>query len=1069
MLDIPSYKEDHISQIPALQFLIKLGYKYITPDETCRLRFNKNSNVLLEEILTEQLKKLNKINYKEKEYLFSENNIQSAVEALKNFPLKDGLIITNSKVYDLLSLGKSFEQIIDGDRKSYNIKYIDWENWENNVFHVCEEFEIQRGEDEKTYRPDIVLFVNGIPLVVIECKRPDLKDSLDEAISQSIRNQREDGIQKLFIYSQLLLALSTNEAKYATTGTSKEFWATWKEQFENNSEEVNFHKLLSGIKNAPLDAGTKKDLYSSRYRYVAEYFEQLESNKIFVNEQERLLYSLCRPERLLELIYKFIVYDAGEKKIARYQQYFTVKNLIQRIHVKEHGKRKGGVVWHTQGSGKSITMVMLAKSIALDNTIRNPRIMLVTDRIDLDEQIYRTFKSCGKELVQAKSGKHLANLINDNTREIITTLIDKFESAVKIKDFHNESSEIFVLVDEAHRSQYGFGNIKMMKVLPNACFIGFTGTPLTKKNKNTINRFGGLVQPTYTIDKAVEDKAVVPLLYEGRHAVQAVDEKPIDTYFDLVCKTLTEQQKTDLKKKFASADHLNESDQKIYRIAWDISMHFKTEWQGTQFKGQLATSSKLAAMKYKKYFDEIGLISSEVLISPPDEREGYEDIHEETDDKIIQFWKSMMQKYGNEKNYNEQIINSFKYDERPEIIIVVDKLLTGFDAPRNTVLYIAKNLREHSLLQAIARVNRLYEGKDFGYVIDYYGILGNLDEALTNYSALAEFDETDLKDTLISVNEEIQKLPQLHSQLWDIFKTIKNKKDGEAYEQLLSDDEKRDEFYKRISDFAKVLKIALSTYSFVEKTSDDEIKIYREDAKWFLNLRASVQKRYSDKVEYKQYESQIQRLIDTHITSTEILKITDPVNIFETEKFQEEVEKTIGTAAKADMIATRTQKAISEKMEEDPVFYKRFSVMLEEVIEQFRQKRINDIQYLAKVKEIKEFILNRTGDGIPEVLKDRDVAKAFYGISNEILKNTGIESEQIAAECGIMIDDIIKENLVVDWDSNEGIKNKIRQEIDDYLFNLKDEYDLNLTVADQDLIIEKSIEVAKHRYDKFRY
>lgn len=1066
-MNTPSFKEDHISQIPALQFLIKLGYTYLSPEESFRLRYNKSSNVILDEILIEQLRKINKISYKGKEYLFSESNIISAVEALKSFSLKDGLIRTNENVYDLLTLGKSFEQIIGGDRKSFNVRYIDWENFENNTFHVIEEFEVQREKSDLSYRPDIVLFVNGIPLVVIECKRPDLKDSLQAAISQNLRNQHEDGIQKLYIYSQILLSLSENEAKYGTTGTPLEFWSTWKEHLKSESAKSDYDKNILNIKNRACEIKEMSKLFSSRFKYVRDYFESLENENILVNEQDRLLYDICRPERLLDLVYKFIVYDAGEKKIARYQQFFTVKNALQRIRFKDQGKRTGGVVWHTQGSGKSITMVMLAKSIALDKAITNPRIILVTDRIDLDDQIYKTFTSCGKEVTQAKSGRHLMKLVNDNTEEIITTLIDKFEAAVKIRDFRNESSDIFVLIDEAHRSQYGFGNIQMLKVLPNACFIGFTGTPIMKSDKNTINKFGGLIEPTYTINKAVEDNAVVPLLYEGRHAVQEVDETPIDTYFELVCSTLTQQQKADLKKKYSSADHLNEADQKIYRIAWDISTHFKNEWHGTGFKAQLATSSKNAAMKYKEYLDEIGLITSEVLISPPDDREGYEDIDNEPNDKVLAFWKNMMKRFGNNETYNKQIINAFKKDESPEIIIVVDKLLTGFDAPRNTVLYIAKNLKEHNLLQAIARVNRLCEGKDFGYIIDYYGILGNLDQAMTSYSALADFDETDLENTLESVNTEIGRLPELHSHLWDVFKTIRNRQDLEAYEQLLADDAVREIFYKRLSDFARTLKIALSTLTFVQSTPNEKIDLYRNDAKMFLSLRASVQKRYSDKIEYKQYEAQIQRLIDTHITSSEIIKITDPVNIFETEKFQEEVEKAVGTAAKADMIATRTQKAISAKMDEDPAFYKKFSELLEQVIADFRAKRISDAEYLTKVKDLMQSVINRTGDELPAILEEKEIAKAYYGICLEILdayRNNGINPEQLSAECGIKIDDIIKTNMVVDFHSNNVIQNLIRQEIDDYLYSINDIHQLGLTIEQQDSIIEKSIEVAKHRY-----
>ena len=472
-------------------------------------------------------------------------------------------------------------------------------------------------------------------------------------------------------------------------------------------------------------------------------------------------------------------------------------------------------------------------------------------------------------------------------------------------------------------------------------------------------------------------------------------------------------------------------------------------------------------MKYKEYLDEIGKVDSEVLISGPDQREGQEEIDEPSKDKVQLFWKKMMNRFGNESVYNKQLINAFKNDDKPEIIIVVDKLLTGFDAPRNVVLYITKNLKDHNLLQAIARVNRLYEGKDFGYIIDYYGILGNLDKALTNYSALSDFDEEDLKNTLTSINEEIKKLPELHSQLWDIFKTIRGSEDVEKYQKLLADDALRDQFYSRLSEYSRTLKISLSSVSFNRDTPNEKIERYKDDAKFFLSLRSTVQKRYSDRIDYKQYEPQIQRLIDTHIKSNEIIKITDPVNIFEKEKFQIEVEKMSGLAAKADMIATRTAKSISEKIEEDPVFYKKFSKMLEDVIEEFRQKRISDAEYLSKVKDIMNSIINRTGDDLPEVLKGRDVAKAFYGICLESFDKqsfSGINKSDICSQLGITIDDIIKKNIVIDWHSNVVVQNKMRQEIDDYLFSLKDTQNIELPIDEHDIIIEKSLEIAKHRY-----
>ena len=1058
-----SFKENHISLVPALELLVKLGYTYLSPGEAEKQRRSRLSYVLLEDILESQLRELNTIHYRGEEYRFSNSNIQNAIKALKNFPLKDGLINTSQKVFDLLTLGKSFEENIKGDSRSFTLRYIDWEKPENNVFHVTAEFPVQRTGINQTYRPDIVLFINGIPVSVIEAKRPDITSSdntspIEQAISQHLRNQQPDGIMNLYIYTQVLAAICSNDAKYATTGTEKEYWFYWKEQ---SPDDEKLYKIV----NTSLGKDKRDTLFTGKYAYLKSYFAKKEENPVSVTAQDTLLYYVFAPERLIELTNKFTVYDEGTKKIARYQQYFAVKNTLERVRNLEGGQRQGGVIWHTQGSGKSLTMVMLAKSLAMEPAIQNPQIVLVTDRVDLDDQIYGTFKNCDRDVVQAKTGKHLGNLINSKTDKIITTVIDKFEAALKKGKVINDSPDIFVLVDESHRSQYGESHVRMRKVFPNACYIGFTGTPLMREDKNTAAKFGGFIDK-YTIDQAVEDNAVVPLLYEGREVVQDINQSPIDTYFDMISEPLTKYQKADLKKKFSRSDQLNEAEQKIYRIAWDVSFHFRYEWQNTGFKGQLTAPSKKLAVKYKKFFDEIGLISTEVLISGPDTREGYDSFYEEPDDAVVKFWKQVMHRFGTEKQYNEQIINAFKNSRKPEVIIVVDKLLTGFDAPRNVVLYITRSLKEHSLLQAIARVNRVFEGKDYGYIIDYYGILGELDQALNMYSSLSDFDEEDLEGTLTSVRDEIEKLPEKYSQLWDIFKTIENKYDEEAYEQLLGDQEVREEFYDRLSSFTRILKMALSTLEFVEKTPEETINKYKNDAKFFQQLRISVKRRYSDEIDYKQYEKQIQKLIDTHITSDEVMQLTDQVNIFEKEKFSEEVEKIEGKAAKADTIASRTKKTINEKIDEDPVFYKKFSKLLEEAINEWRQRRISDTEYLNRVTEVMNSVQKGADDSVPEKLKNKEVAQAFYRTVNEILKGKIPEDkeQEISAEIGLHIDKLINKHKIVDWQIMEDVKNKMSQDIEDFLFNMKDQNALNIGWDEIDEIIEKSLDIAKHRY-----
>ncbi|MFN7313497.1 MAG: type I restriction endonuclease subunit R [Bacteroidota bacterium] len=1073
-MDTPSFKEDHISQIPALQMLVNLGYTYLSPAEADKLRGAKTTHVLLEEVLRKQLKEINSIKVSAtKTALFTDENIEKGILALKNLPMNEGYIAACEKAYNLITLGQSLEQSIDGDKKSFTLQYIDWKNIHNNVFHVTEEFSVMRSTSKEHYRPDLVLFVNGIPLCIIECKRPDMKEPLKQAISQHLRNQQEDGIRSLYVYSQLTLSIATQEAAYATNATPEKFWAKWQEKFNTDEEERNFKNKLQELKNKPLTVSIKEQLFADRFKYVRQYFDALEQEEILPTEQDNYLFGLCNPHRLMDLVFNYILFDNGAKKVARYQQFFAIKKAMQRLKELDNGKRKGGVIWHTQGSGKSLTMVMLAQAIAMEPSIKNPKIILVTDRTDLDRQISETFRKCGKFVENATTGQRLVELLENKSDAVVTTIINKFNAAVKKISKPLDSPNIFVLVDEGHRTQHGIFNIDMQKTLPNACFIAMTGTPLFKKDKSTAAKFGGVID-AYTVDQAVIDKAVVPLLYEGRLAMQDVNASPIDTFFNMVSEPLTDYQKADIKKKFARFDHLNSAEQKMRMIAWNISYHFRENWQGTPFKAQLVCDKKANAIKYKEYLDEIGIVSSEVLISSIDEREGEDSAYEKSTEKVNQFWKRMMDEHGNAKTYEKNIINRFKNQKDPEIIIVVDKLLTGFDEPKNTVLYLTRNLQGHKLLQAIARVNRIYPDKEFGYIIDYYGVIENLDNALQLYSSFEEFDEEDLVGALTNISEEIKKLPQKHSELWDIFKTILNKRDAEAYQQLLKDEAIRVLFYDKLAVFAKALKLALSSIDFHKTVEEKIINHYKDDLAMFLKLRLAVVERYSDVIDYKQYEGQIQKLIDTHITTEKIETITELVNIFDKDKFQQEVENTTGKAAKADKIASRTSKHITEKMDEDPAFYKKFSQMLKETIADYEAKRIGEAQYLSRVQDIMNNVLARTDNDIPAQLIDRDVAKAFYGLTVEALsgkfKDDSIRKE-VATQTALEIDQLIQDSVldngkpIIDWQFKTNITGKLLIEIGDYLIDeVRDKYQINLSFEEMDKLAEHCIEVAKIRY-----
>jgi len=1064
-MNYSSFREDAASQIPALQLLMKLGYTYLTPEEALVARGGKATNVLLEGILRKQLKKINSI---QKSSLgpvsyFSDANIEAGIQALKDLPLQDGYIAACEAAYNRITLGKALEQSIDGDKKSFTLQYIDWEHPERNDYHITEEYTVARAGRTDSYRPDVVLFVNGIPLCIIECKRPDMKEPLSQAISQHIRNQMEDGIRSLYVYSQLVIAAACFTAKYATTDTREEFWASWKEEAGNQEGKEQSLQRLFQLVNTPLTMEQKEKLFAGRTPFERSQMEARELEVLQVSVQDEYLSNLCRPERLLLLIKDYILFEGGTyKKIARYQQFFTIEHITERIQTPVSQdtapRRLGGVIWHTQGSGKSLTMAMLARRI--HQTVRNAKIILVTDRIDLDTQITNTFSRVDIPVHHARTGTQLADLLQSKSDAVVTTVINKFQSAVeRLRNNPLESPDIFVLIDEGHRTQYGTLNVKMQKVLPNACFLAFTGTPLMKKEKSTAVKFGGLIAPAYPIRQAVEDGAIVPILYEGRHAMQNVNQAALDKGFSYASEGLNPYEKADLKKKYSQAGLVKKTEQRIDEIARDISDHFHNNWGPDKtgarsgFKGMVVTPDKATAIKYKKAFDLFGRVTSEVIISAPDDREGNEDAHEEPSDEVVKFWRQQEAKWG--KNFEERLINGFKTTDYPELLIVVDKLLTGFDEPRVVIMYLCRALRGHTLLQAIARVNRVAPGKDWGYIIDYEGIIGELDEAMNVYASLEGFEAADLEGTVTDMQKEIARLPQVHSELTDLFKTLPNKLDIVSYAALLADEALRDVFYEKFSQFARLLKLATASIEWEQATPEKTKERYSKDLNFYTALRNAAVQQYSDRIDFKKYEKQLQKLLDQHVTTDEIIRLTEQVSIMDTEAFEAEVEKVIGDRAKAETIASRTAKHISQHMGEDPVFYKKLSELIAQTIADLRAQRISEAEALKNMKAYRDQAIHKNTEDIPGALRGRDAAIAFYRLSTD--------KGQLTQEQGILFaqnaDRIIRDYLVVDWQTKLDVLRKMNFYIGEYAID-----DLGMPIDAAEELAEKSMEIAKLRY-----
>ena len=1027
-----NYSEYAISQKPALELLQKMGYTYISPEECERQRGDLYS-VLLTDILRAQLDRLNRWAFGGEQHRFSPANIERAAAELDE-PLGSNLIAASEKVYDDLMLGKSYpEALPDGRKINFTLRYIDWEHPENNVFHVTEEFRVNSADEQHNTRPDIVLFVNGIPFAVIECKAPTV--SVEQAVSQMIRNQKPEYTPQLFKFVQIVLATNKDFVKYATAGTAKKFWNVWQE------EDIAWRDGL-------LDA------------YVTDRSH---------TAQDKDLVSLLHPDRLLELTKYFVLYDANIKKICRHQQFFAIREIIRTINTDdEQGNRQSGVIWHTQGSGKSLTMVMLAKYILMELRTEHPRVIIVTDRKDLDNQIAKTFAHTRLSPAKATSGKHLVELIRSGRADVVTSIINKFNTAenqkVKIDD-----RNIFVLVDESHRSNYGSLAAKMRIIFPRGCYIGFTGTPLMKKEKSTTGRFGGKLIHKYTIKDAVDDKAIVPLIYEGRFVDQKVDEQNIDLWFDRTTRRLNDREREDLKKKWSSIRRLTSTDARIRRIALDIEEHFTDSIKNTGMKAMLATNFKRDAVRYLDVFEKFSDLNCAVVISAPDIREGTDDILSETDDKVLAFWNKMMAQYGDADTYEETIKNQF-IDGEIDILIVCSKLLTGFDAPVCQVLYIDKELKEHGLLQAIARTNRLYEGKDYGLIVDYRGLIQQLDTAMDMYSGagLENYDGSDLSGAIVDVISAVGRLREAYSQLCDLFSDVSNKNDENEYSDKLADEKLRKDFYNALCIFGKALALVLNSEKAYETMPKEEIQKYKSAFIMFTKLRKAVKIRYADAIDNAEYEPLMQNLLDQNLSVVGLKIVAAPVDILDSDGLEKELEALGSARSKADAIRTHMTRSISEKYDENPAYYDTFSKKIKDTLELYKQHVISEAEYLKRMQDImKDYREGKNELKYPECIKNDVHAQAFYGVVSAILSEVIplAENMDTIAELCIKITGIIRTYRKIDWTSNLDIHKKIAHAMDDLLYDYSDSHGWNLQDEVLDRIIDDVKTVALRRFE----
>ncbi len=1052
----PNSKEQYAAHLPALHLLGNLGWRFV-PTARCLALRGGNREVILKPRLIEYLK-AHRYDYKGQSHPLSPNAIDQIVREVSALSLAEGVLPANERLYAKLALGITVTEFMpNGKKHQPTVPLVHWTDPKANLWDVTEEMEVLSAQGTHTRRPDVVAFVNGLPLVVIEAKRPDGasgttpgKAMVDEGISQHLRNQRNDEVPQLYAYAQLLLAISLSDGRYGTTHTAAKFWARWREE-EFSDDQV------AKLKNRRLAAATTDALFDGKPASLRAYFESLWSQPMLPTEQDRLIVSLLSPARLLELLRGFILFDRKVGKIvARYQQFFGIRALTARLQQRRpDGGREGGVVWHTTGSGKSFTMVFLTKALLLHEQLKACRVVVVTDRLDLEDQLAKNFISGGafgsavatrKEGERSKvtSGRELARRIGAGTERILFTLVHKFSTASKLPECHNESADLIVLVDEGHRSHGGETHERMRKALPNAGYVAFTGTPLLKDEK-TAGKFGPIVH-AYTMQRAVEDETVAPLLYEERVPELAINDEAVTRWFDRITASLSDKQRTDLKKKYAKKGAVYGAAGRIELIAWDIATHFNEQFKslGLGLKGQVATDSKLDAIRYKRALDETGLMTSAIVISAPDTREGNTEVDEDSLPEVQKWWKQNAA--ADPEAYERDVLAGFASDGDPDLLIVVDRLLTGFDEPRNAVLYIDKPLKGHNLIQAVARVNRLHDRKRFGVLVDYRGILKELDTAVRAYQDLEQrtfggFDASDLEGLCRPFSTEYKRLPVLHEKLWSFFAGVVNRKDREQYRSLLTpkmatgeDGEPydtrqklRDDFYAALTEFGLCLQTALGSRSFFEDRSFSEATIsrYKDDLRWFNELRQIARRDAMETVDYSEYDDQIRRLLDKQVLGKAVREPDGVYLVHELGQAQDPAKwSEEKTRNETDLIRTRLRKTIEQDLTDDPWAQKVFGELLRQAIAEAEAMFDHPLKQYALFKDFEQALAARATPGVPDVLSDEPHARAYFGAMRLVLGDghfDGLSAERMG--------DLVAEARAIDTTVRQAVaENSLNQQ-----------------------------------------
>lgn len=958
------------SELPAIELFKSLKYDYF--DASIVDTRESINEVILEDRLRSSLTKINP--------WLKDNTLEKVIRKLKNIQAST-LMEANQIVFDLITKKDSITEKPTPDSKPVPVFIIDYENIENNDFLVVNQ--MKYNGSQKNSIPDLVVYINGLPLAVIEAKSP--KVSITDAISDL--GYYQENSTKLFYYNQICVGINKGKALYGTIGSQFAHYSKFKLEDTKELEEL--------VERVP-------------------------------TAQDILIYSLFRKSVLLDVIRNFTIFEIDQgrtiKKLPRYQQLRAVNKILDRLKT----ENKGGVVWHTQGSGKSITMVYLATKLRREEAgFDNPTILVVTDRIDLDNQISSTFRRTGfANPIQAASISNLKELLKDSYGKTLMTTIHKFQERAEEQkeqiEILSDKSNVFVLIDEAHRSQYGMTAAYMRNSLPNAKFIAFTGTPIDKEQKSTLRTFygGSDYIDKYTIKQSVEDGNTLAIRYQTGMPDYFIEKDLMNEVFSSLFGNESEDKQAKLKSKAASLDTFLMAKRRVEEIAKHIIKHFKEKIYPNNYKAMLVCHNRYQAIAYQKAFlklKEQGLnpYESKVIMSFDNKKDPSEfrdlAVPEENVKAAIEDFKLP---FGNEADKSRSGEKKF---DNTAILIVSDMLLTGYDAPIIQCMYIDKLLKEHNLLQAIARVNRTKSGKEYGLVVDYAGITQYLSDALKIFSG-----DLEPQDVMTDLENEKTILENRHSKMVAFFNSIKidrfknRAKFVDECVLYLEPEDLRDKYIDLVKQFNKSMDIVLPD-SFATKFEYD-LKLYND-----IKLEA-VNTHTPDKLFITREETKkIQMIIDEHLRATGVnYLLEEAIDITDPEAFRRELENK-GGRTKELTIANRIKHTIQANKKENPDFYKDIAKRLEELIKAREEGRLEQAQLLMEFEKIQEEIINSKEEWKRLGLSSKEQFPVFKTLE-KVLKNPKDYTLAIFDKIGIYLQKS-------DWQNHDDIKKEIRKNI----------------------------------------